>query len=387
MQPVRPLYFDNNATTPLDPRVLEAMLPFFREEFGNPESGGHAYGWKAEAAVNKARAQVAQLIGAAQPGDVIFTSGATESMNLAIFGYLEALGPGSRHIITSNAEHKATLNICARAEKLGHEVTYLPVNRYGQVNADQVVSALKPNTALVTLLHANNEIGSINPIAAIGEALRSRKDVAFHVDAAQTVGKVPIHARELGLDLLSLSAHKFYGPKGAGALYARRPHVHLSPVIVGGGQERGLRGGTHNVPGIVGLGEACAVAAADMTAEIARLTGLRDRIVNSLTRLDGVELNGDPKERVCNNVHFSIRDLSVDQLLTGLSDIAFSTASACSAGGESHVLKAIGRPSSGEAPVASMRFGLGRFTREEEVETLIRRLTEVVANARGISKA
>lgn len=384
MKSARPLYFDNNATTPLDPRVLEAMMPYFREDFGNPESGGHAYGWKAESAVNKARAQVAQLLGADKHSDIIFTSGATESMNLAILGLLEALGPGKRHIITTNAEHKATLNICARAEKLGHDVTYLPVDRYGQVTPEQVVAALKPHTALVSILHANNEIGSINPVAAIGQALRSHSGIAFHVDAAQTAGKVPINVHEFAIDLLSLSAHKFYGPKGTGALYARRPDIHLSPIIIGGGQERGLRGGTHNVPGIVGLGEACALAAAEMGLESERLTRLRNQIIDSVSRLEGVELNGDPKERVCNNVHFTIRGLSVDQLLTGLSDIAFSTASACSAGGESHVLKAIGRASS--EGVASMRFGLGRFTQQGEVETLIRRLSEVVTNARGISK-
>lgn len=380
----RPLYFDNNATTPLDPRVLEAMLPYLREDFGNPESGGHSYGWKAESALHKARAQVASLLGAAQPSEIIFTAGATESMNLAILGYLDALGPGPRHIITSNAEHKATLEICARAAKLGHEVTYLPVDRYGQVSAAEVVSALRPNTALVTILHANNEIGSINPIEEIGQALRSREDIAFHVDGAQTIGKVPVDVQAAGIDLLSLSAHKFYGPKGAGALYARRPQIRLSPVIVGGGQERGLRSGTHNVPGIVGLGEACAIAAHEMTAEVARLKGLRDRIIQAMERVEGVELNGHRELRVCNNVHFSIRGISVDQILSGLSDIAFSTASACSAGGESHVLKAIGR-SSAEPSAASMRFGLGRFTTEVEVESLIRRLTEVIEKARGNS--
>jgi cysteine desulfurase len=377
-----PLYFDNNATTALDPRVLEAMLPYFKEHFGNPESTQHVYGWKAEAAISRAREQVAAILHAASPTEIIFTAGATESMNIAILGYLAGLGPGRFHLLSSVAEHKATLTIFERAQELGHDITLLPVNRHGQVEARAVFEALRDNTVLVSLLHANNEIGSLNPIAEIGANLRSRGDIVFHVDAAQTVGKVPIDLESMGINLLSLSAHKFFGPKGTGALYAKKG-THLRPILFGGGQERALRSGTHNVAGIVGLGEACAIAVSEMPEETQRLTHLRDKIITGLVTAKGganerlIELNGHPTERVCNNVHLSVHGLALDQILTNLSDIAFSTASACAAGGPSHVLKAIGRTSA-DPLTTSLRFGLGRFTTEAEVDTLITRVRATV---------
>lgn len=378
----KPVYFDYNATTPVDPRVVEEMLPYFTEHFGNPESSQHAYGWKAKTAVEKARAQVANLIGA-NANEIVFTSGSTESLNLAILGFLEGQNPG-RHIITSAGEHKATLEAFFRAEKLGHEITLLPVNRYGQVELETLQNAIRPNTVLVSLMHANNEVGSFNPISEVGAWLKSRGDIVFHVDAAQTAGKHPIDVKAMNIDMLSLSAHKLYGPKGVGALYVSRPHVHINPLIKGGGQERGLRGGTHNVPGIVGFGVACEIAQNEMPEEPRRLAFLRDQIIRSVvTPGSGIELNGHPTDRLCNNVHLSFR-VGSDRLLTALSHVAFSTASACSAGGASHVLKAMGRDSN-DPLFASARFSLGRFTTDEEVEYLIARLRELATKESMIS--
>jgi cysteine desulfurase len=404
MQPNPPLYFDNHATTPLDPRVLEAMLPFFKEDFGNAESSQHAYGWKAKSAVDKARKQIADLIGA-QRGEIIFTSGATESIHLAILGFLEKQPPAS-HLITANTEHKATLEVCARAERLGHAVTILPVDRLGQVSAAQVAAALRPNTVLVSLMHGNNEIGTLHPIAEIGALLRERGrarrvssngngggsdtggDITFHVDAAQTIGKHAIDVQAMNIDMLSISGHKYYAPKGVGALFARRfpseNGVSLAPFISGGGHERGLRGGTHNVPGIVGLGFASEIAQAELASENSRLTGLRDHLISSVrTAIEGVELNGHPTERLCNNVSFTIRGIPSDIFLTGLRDIAYSSASACSSGSgaTSHVLRAIGQTTS-DPLVTTMRFGLGRFNTAAQVDTLISRLIATVRMAR-----
>ena len=383
MKPRLPLYFDNHATTPLDPRVLEAMLPFFKEDFGNAESSQHAYGWKAKSAVDKARAQVADLIGA-QAGEIIFTSGATESIHLAVLGFLERQ-PAGRHLITANTEHKATLEVFARAARLGHTTTILPVDKFGQVSVAQVAAALRPETVLVSLMHGNNEIGTLHPISAIGTLLRER-GITFHVDAAQTIGKHPIDVQSMGIDLLSISGHKYYAPKGVGALFARRSppetSVSLAPFIAGGGHERGLRGGTHNVPGIVGLGCASEIAAADLSVENARLTALRDHIISSVRmQLEDVDLNGHPTERLCNNVSLTIRGAPSDILFTGLQDIAYSSASACAGGGASHVLKAIGQTVS-DPLVTTMRFGLGRFSTAEQVDTLISRLVATVRAAR-----
>lgn len=380
---MNPLYFDNNATTAVDPRVLEAMLPYFSEHFGNAESSQHSFGWKAKLAVDHAREKVAKLLNA-DANEIIFTSGATESMNLALLGFLETQQTRC-HIISSVAEHKATLEICARAQKLGHEVTLLPVNRFGQIEVSAIREALKPNTAIVSLLHANNEIGSLNPISEIGRLLRDRS-IVFHVDAAQTAGKEPIDVNEMCIDLLSLSAHKFYGPKGSGALFIRRGNINLAPVFFGGGQERGLRSGTHNVPGIVGLGHACEIALFEMKSESSRLRNFRDRLISRLTQSEiCIDLNGHPTERVCNNAHFSLRGVGSDSLLNGLSDIAFSMTSACSSGSHSHVLKAIGRASN-DPLVSTMRFGLGRFTTEAEIDILIARVLEVIQNERAVTK-
>lgn len=374
-----PLYFDNHATTPIDPRVLEAMLPYFREDFGNAESGQHAYGWKAKAAVEKARGQVAALLNA-EANEILFTSGATESIHSAILGFLSGLGAEARHIVTVASEHKATLEVCERARKQGHTLTVLPVDPEGRITLAQVESALRPETALVSVMHANNEIGTIHDIGAIGQLLRSR-EIFFHVDAAQTAGKTPIDVKAMNIDLLSISAHKLYGPKGAGALFVRRssPRVPLHAYIVGGGQERGLRGGTQNVPGIVGLGEACAIAQAAMAEEGPRLARWRDKIINALLEaLPNARLNGPRADRLCNNVNLTLQGIAGDTLTRSLSDIAYSSASACSTGGPSHVLMALGCDT--DDPMATtVRFGLGRFNSENEVDTLIRRLVETVA--------
>ncbi len=380
----RPLYFDCNSTTPIDPRVLEAMLPYFTEDYGNPHSAHHSYGWSAKAAVEKARAQVAALIGATV-NDIIFTSGSTESLNLAIHGFLENQSSG-RHLISSQAEHKATIEAFKLAEKHGHEITLLPVNRFGQVEVDAVRAALRPNTALVSLMHANNEVGSFNSIAEIGALLKEKGDIAFHVDAAQTAGKHPIEVKAMQIDLLSMSAHKFHGPKGVGALYFRRPDIQIGALMGGGGQERGLRGGTQNVPAIVGFGVACEIAMRDMEAECSRQSHLRNRLIEAVvTPKSRVELNGHPTERLCNNVNLSFYTGS-DRLLEGLSDIAFSTASACSAGGPSHVLKAMGRDT--DDPLhAVARFSFGRFTRNEDIDVLIQRILALTQKGAGVSKA
>jgi cysteine desulfurase len=405
------LYLDHHATTPVDARVLETMLPYFAEHFGNAESSQHPYGWKAKAAVDRAREQVATLLNA-EPGEIIFTSGATESIHMAILGLLEDRGPG-RHLITSNAEHKCVLEVSARAAKHGHDVTVLPVDCFGRVSVEEVRQAIRPNTVLVSLMHGNNEIGTLNPIAAIGamlaEVSRERMDdggaggvvnksdgtgepIVFHVDAAQTVGKHEIDVRAMNIGLLSLSGHKFYAPKGVGALFVRRhsPRVHLVPFMTGGGQERGLRGGTHNVPGIVGLGAACELARELMVTETPRLIRQRDRLIEGiLSQVDGAVLNGHPSERLCNNVNLTFYGVESGDLTLGLRDIAYSSSSACSSGTVSHVLAAIAAAPGAASNAlvsdplqATMRFGLGRSTRDEDIEFTIARVVESVRNAR-----
>jgi len=377
------IYLDSGATTPVDPRVLEEMLPYFTEHFGNAESSQHAYGWKAKSAVERARKQVGDLL-KAHANEIIFTSGATESIHLGLFGYLDTLKEKC-HLITSQAEHKATLDAFVKAKKIGHDVTFLPVNRYAQIELETLINALQPNTAFVSLMHANNEVGSLNPIGEIGAYLRERGGIVFHVDAAQTAGKHAINVETMKIDLLSLSAHKFYGPKGIGALYVRRPAIHLEAIMAGGGQERGLRGGTHNVPGIVGLGKACEIALDEMTVDAIRLSALRDKLITQLTRPENrIELNGHPSIRLCSNVHFSVHGVGADQLISGLHDFAFSTASACSGGAASHVLTAMGR-SNHDPLTASARFGLSKFTTEAQVDRLIARMNEVIRNARTVS--
>ena len=388
-QPARPLYFDNHATTPVDPTVFAAMMPFFTEHFGNAESSQHSFGWKAKAAVEKARGEIASLLNA-EPAEIIFTSGATESIHAAILGFLEEQAP-VRHIITANTEHKATLEVCARAKKYGHEVTVLKVDSMGRITPQQVRDAIQPNTALVSLMHGNNEIGTLHPIAEIG-AITSEKGIALHVDAAQTAGKIPVDVRAMNIDLLSISGHKLYGPKGTGALFIRRsaPRILMAPYIAGGGQERGLRGGTHNVPGIVGLGAACATAKRVMADECRRMEELRDYLITQILQdLPDVILNGDPKHRLCNNVNFTIKGVAPDDLLLGLNDVAYSSGSACSSGTISHVLQAI-HPNDDllkDPKTVTVRFGLGRFNTREEVEKLATRLVQAVRNAREISRA
>ena len=381
------LYFDNHATTALDPKVLEAMMPFFLENFGNAASTQHEMGWSAKLAVDQARAQVASLIGA-KANEVIFTSGATESIHLAIMGKLEKeIAP--RHIITVQTEHKATLEACARAKRLGHEVTILPVDKEGRITIDQVQAALQDNTSIVSIMHANNEIGTLHPIEDIGKLLRAREEIAFHVDAAQTLGKHEVDVERMGIDLLSLSSHKFHGPKGVGALYIRRSpkHIRLSAQMPGGGQEQGIRGGTVNVPGVVGLGRAAVIAKEHQATEYPRLMTMRDRVIDAvLNNIAGAELNG-PRgdQRLANNINITFRGIDTDKLLLNLKGVAFSMASACSGFGGSHVLTAIKRDQD-EIGTATLRLGLCRTTTDEQVTALIERLTLAVANARENSK-
>ncbi len=385
----KPLYFDHHATTPVDARVLETMLPFFSEDFGNAESSQHSFGWTAKAAVEKSRKQVADFLGA-ESSEILFTSGATESSHHAILGYLEQFGFGQPssgriisapacHIITANTEHKATLAAFERAERLGAEITVLEVDKQGSLTLEQVQKAVRPHTRLVSLMHANNEIGTIHPIGEIGRWLFS-KDIVFHVDAAQTLGRFPINVREMGIALLSISGHKLYGPKGIGALYIRKsPKIHLSPIFPGGGQERGLRGGTHNVPGIVGLGRACEIAKLEMPEECARLESMRNALIQSITSKfpNQVQLNGHPTERLCNNVSFTLQGVSPETLMLGLSGFAYSSGSACSSSTGSHVLKAIGLETM-DPNMSITRFGLGRMNTAEQVTLLIVALSAVI---------
>ncbi len=382
------LYFDNHATTPIDPEVVDAMIPYLREKFGNAASSAHELGWEAKIAIDDARAKVAKLIGA-KPNEVIFTSGATESIHLAIMGRLEKEGT-SKHLITAATEHKATLEAAARAKRFGHDVTVLKVDHEGRVTREELQAALKPETSIVSLMHANNEIGTLHPIAEIGALLRARDGVVFHVDAAQTLGKHEVNVDAMGIDLLSLSSHKFHGPKGVGALYVRKQpkNVRLAPQMPGGGQEQGLRGGTVNVPGVVGLGVACEIALRHLDEERTRLTKWRDRVITTILEKHpaNVQLNG-PRgdDRLCNNINFSLRSVDPDKLLLELKGIAFSMASACSGMGGSHVLTAIGRKQD-EPQTATLRLGLSRLTKEEEVSSLIERLGAAIRNAREIPK-
>ena len=355
----RPVYLDYHATTPVDPRVLEAMLPYFSEEFGNPASRQHAYGWKAEEAVEAARGQIAALIGSS-PREIVFTSGATESNNLAIKGCAEALRSKGDHIVTVATEHKSVLDSCKRLESQGWRVTLLPVDRDGLIDLDQLRSALTDRTVLVSVMAANNEIGVLQPMAEIGAIVHERGTL-LHTDAAQAAGKVPIDVGAMGVDLLSLTGHKYYGPKGEGALFVRKqkPKIQLGCQIDGGGHENGLRSGTLNVPGIVGLGKAAELCAAEMPSESARLAALRDQLLAGLQHnLDGVHVNGSMTRRLPHNLHVSFDSVEGEGLLMALGDLAVSTGSACSSGSHapSHVLEAIGAVGDGAGAV--VRFGL-----------------------------
>jgi cysteine desulfurase len=381
-----PIYFDNHATTQVDPRVVQAMLPYFTDKFGNAASRNHAFGWAGEEAVENARAQVASLIGAT-PKEIIFTSGATESDNLMIKGVAEMYREKGNHIITQAIEHKAVLDTCKRLEKDGFEVTYLPVQRDGRVDPEDVRKAVTPKTILITVMYANNEIGIINPIAEIGKIAKER-GIFFAVDGVQAVGKIPVDVQKDNIDLLAISAHKLYGPKGVGALYVRRrnPRVQLAAIIDGGGHERGMRSGTLNVPGIVGLGAACEIAQKEMPEESVRLRNLRERLrVGLETKLDEVFINGSMEHRLPNNLNMSFAYFEGESLLMGINDIAVSSGSACTSATlePSYVLKALGVGE--DLAHTSIRFGLGRFNTEEEVDYVTEKMVQVVTKLRELS--
>jgi cysteine desulfurase len=376
---MKPLYLDYHATTPVDPRVLDAMLPFFTERFGNPHSKQHAWGWEGRDAVDAARAQVAALIGASA-GEITFTSGATESNNLALRGIVAARGRGPRHVITTAIEHKSVLDVCQGFDEVGCSVTVLGVDSGGLADPEDLRRALRSETVLVSIMAANNEIGTVQPMAALGAIVRAH-GALFHTDAAQAAGKVPIDVRAMNIDLLSLTGHKFYGPKGCGALFIRKskPRISLLPQVAGGGQENGLRSGTLNVPGIVGLGRAAEICRLEMAEEAARLGALRNRLLDGLrTRLPGLRVNGTLEQRLPHNLHVSFDGVEGERLLMALGDLAVSTGSACASGSQapSHVLQAIGATS--ERAGASIRFGLGRSTAEADIDFTIERVSSVV---------
>lgn len=381
-----PIYLDYHATTPVDPEVFKTMAPYFTEVFGNAASRNHEFGWTSEGAVEKARGQIAKLLGASEK-EIIFTSGATESDNLALMGVAEMYREKGNHIITLPIEHKAILDTCHHLEKKGFEMTYLPVDQYGQVSAELVRTAIKPETILVSIMFANNEIGTINPIAEIGKVCKE-KGVLFHTDAVQAVGKIPVNVQEMGIDLLSLSAHKMYGPKGVGALYVRRknPRVRLTPLIHGGGHERGMRSGTLNVPGIVGFGKAAEVAEKTMADESVRIKSLRDRLWTGIrVELDEVYLNGHPTERLPGNLNLSFAYVEGESLMMGMKELAVSSGSACTSASlePSYVLKSIGVGE--DLAHTSIRFGLGRFTTEQEIDFAIQKVVATVKKLRDLS--
>jgi len=381
-----PVYMDYHATTPVDPRVLDAMLPYFNAQFGNAASRNHSFGWAAEEAVENARAQVAKLVGAT-PKEIIFTSGATESDNLAIKGIAEMYREKGNHIITQVTEHKAVLDTCKRLEKHGYTVTYLPVEKDGRINLDDLRRAITDKTILISIMYANNEIGVVQPIAEIGK-IAKEKGVFFHVDGVQAAGKIPVDVNKDNVDLLAMSAHKMYGPKGVGALYVRRrnPRVQLTAIIDGGGHERGMRSGTLNVPGIVGFGKACELAMQEMPAESQRLRALRDRLNEKLHgKLDELYINGSMDHRLPHNLNISFAFVEGESLLMGINDVAVSSGSACTSATlePSYVLKALGVGE--DLAHTSIRFGLGRFNTEEEVDYVAERLVQVVTRLRELS--
>jgi cysteine desulfurase len=377
----QPVYLDSHATTPVDRRVLERMLPFFTETFGNPASSTHQWGWKAQEAVEQARREVAGLIGAS-PREIYFTSGATESNNLAIQGVWASMDAARRQVVVSAIEHKSVIEGAERLGLHGAQVVIVPVNREGIIDLEALRQVVGPQTALVSVMAANNEIGVLQPLAEIGAMTRAA-GALFHVDAAQAAGKIPIDVAAMQIDLLSLTAHKFYGPKGCGAIYVRK-QTKIDPLIVGGGQERGMRSGTLNVPGIVGLGAACSICKADMAADSARVARLRDRLLAGLTsQLDGVIVNGSMTSRLPNNLHVSFANVDGESLLIGIGDIAVSSGSACTSasGLASHVMRAL--LGTDAVPSASIRFGLGRHTTDEEIDYTINKFVTVVRHLRA----
>lgn len=380
-----PIYLDNNATTPMDPRVLEAMMPYFTNKFGNAASRNHAFGWVAEEAVDYAREQVAKLIGASEK-EIIFTSGATESDNLAIKGVFEMYREKGNHIITAVTEHKAVLDACKHVEKMGGKVTYLPVKEDGLVDLDLLEKSITPETILVSIMYGNNEIGVIQPIKEIA-AIAHKHGALFMTDAVQAVGKVPVNVIADGIDLLALSAHKIYGPKGVGALYVRRkgPRVKVTAQMDGGGHERGMRSGTLNVPGIVGLGKACELCMQEMESEAKRLSALRDKLQSSLLELEESYVNGNIEHRLPHVANISFKYVEGEGLMMAMKDLAVSSGSACTSASlePSYVLKSLGL--SDDLAHSSIRFGLGRFTTEEEVDYAIEVTKKAVTHLRELS--
>ncbi|PSC70570.1 cysteine desulfurase [Micractinium conductrix] len=380
-----PMYLDMQATTPMDPRVVDAMLPFMTEQYGNPHSRTHLYGWEAEEAVEAARGQIGGLIGA-DVKEIIFTSGATESNNLAIKGVAQFYKDKKKHVITTQTDHKCVLDSCRYLQQRGFDVTYLPVEKNGLINLEQLAEAIRPDTSMVSVMAVNNEIGVVQPLAEIGKLCRERK-VFFHTDAAQAVGKIPIDVNAMNIDLLSISGHKLYGPKGVGAIYIRRrPRVRLEAQMSGGGQERGLRSGT--VPHFlaVGLGTACSIAAQEMERDLAHVKRLSDRLYNGITsQLQGVVLNGDSHARYWGNINLSFAYVEGESLLMGLKDVAVSSGSACTSASlePSYVLRALGVEE--DMAHTSIRFGLGRFTTEEEVDRAVELTVQHVNKLREMS--
>jgi cysteine desulfurase len=383
--PKMPIYLDYQATTPCDPRVVEAMLPYFTEKFGNPHSRNHQYGWEAEEGVEKARKQVAAIIGADER-EVIFTSGATESNNLAIKGVMRFYKDQRNHMITTVTEHKCVLDSARHMEMEGVQVTYLPVQQNGLVDLEKLKAAITPKTALVSIMAVNNEIGVIQPLAEIGKICRERH-VYFHTDAAQAVGKIPLDVNAMNIDLMSISGHKIYGPKGIGALYVRRkPRVRLEALIHGGGQERGFRSGTLPTPLCVGLGEAAAIAQREMGAEVERLRFLRDKLLDGVTKaLPEVFVNGDLEQRIPGNLNISFAYVEGEGLMMGIKNLSVSSGSACTSASlePSYVLRALGVEE--ELAHTSIRFGLGRFTTEQEVDYAVEHVVSAVKRLRELS--
>jgi cysteine desulfurase len=381
-----PIYMDNHATTQMDPRVFDAMKPYFLNIYGNAASRNHSFGWEAEEAVEKSRKQIADLIGAT-PKEIVFTSGATESNNLAIKGVAEMYAEKGNHIITQVTEHKAVLDTCKRLEKDGIRVTYLPVQKNGLIDLDQLRNAITDKTILISIMYANNEIGVVQPIAEIGK-IAKEKGVLFHTDAVQAVGKIPVNVIAENIDLLSLSGHKFYGPKGVGALYVRRrsPRVQITAQMDGGGHERGMRSGTLNVPGIAGLGAAAEIARKDMAEESKRLQYLRDKLKDRImNELDEVYVNGTMEHHLPHSLNLSFAYVEGESLLMGINDIAVSSGSACTSATlePSYVLKALG--AGDDIAHSSIRFGLGRFNTEEEVDYVADKVVDVVRKLRELS--
>ncbi|HSE39171.1 MAG TPA: IscS subfamily cysteine desulfurase [Acidobacteriota bacterium] len=381
-----PIFMDYHSTTPVDPRVLEEMIPYFTENFGNAASRNHSFGWRAEEAVERSRERIASLINA-DPKEIIFTSGATESNNLALKGVAEMYAEKGDHIITCVTEHKAILDTAKRLEKMGKRVTYLPVDKYGQIDLDELRKSITDKTILISIMFANNEVGTLQRVHEIGK-IAKEKGVLFHSDAVQAVGKIPVDVQAMNVDLMSLTAHKIYGPKGIGALYVRKkgPRVRLVAQMDGGGHERGMRSGTLNVPGMVGFGKAVEIAKEVMPEESKRLAGLRDKLHHGITdALEDVYLNGHPTERLPNNLNMSFAYVEGESLLMGMDDIAVSSGSACTSATlePSYVLKALGVGE--DLAHTSIRFGLGRFNTEEEVDYVLNKVVDNVRRLREMS--